>query len=107
MKKLLIVIGILLVAGGLWYTLSPLFITIEVDDELPTFTEEVSSGFEKLSKEQQEEMLQIMEELNVGDVETMDEQLPEPEKEPTTSSPVISRNFFKTVLSMAGLPLLL
>ncbi|MCI5108509.1 MAG: DM13 domain-containing protein [Candidatus Pacebacteria bacterium] len=44
MKKFLIALGVIIVLGVLYYLVSPLFITIEVQDELPETNETVSEG---------------------------------------------------------------
>lgn len=65
MKKLLLIVFIIAIVWIAYYLISPLFITVEVQEELPDniVTEEVSnlavdvpSGVEKLTEEEKEEM---------------------------------------------------
>ncbi|MBL1434458.1 DM13 domain-containing protein [Candidatus Wolfebacteria bacterium] len=73
MKKLLILIVLVLIAGFGYYAISPLFDVQEVDDALP----EVASGVEKLTPVQKEEMDALIVEANKEPIVEMEEVMPE------------------------------
>ena len=81
MKKIVLTIVVIAVLAIAYYLISPLFITIEVNDALPenivSEAEVVTSGFEDMPKDMQEEMLDIMEEVNKKEVTPMDDAMPE------------------------------
>ena len=99
MKKILIAIVVLAILGVSYYGISPLFNNVEVDDALPESvgTEETTgeivgeeetptqesaaepepapSGFEDLSKEDQDAMMEQMEESNKETPEAMEDEI--------------------------------
>ena len=80
MKKILILIAALIVVGVAYYTISPLFNTLEVNDELPP---EVLSGVEQLTPEQVEEMEELMEAANQAPTEAVEDSAPVMSGEPS------------------------
>lgn len=82
MKKVLIVVAVVVVAGIAYYAISPLFNNIEVDDVAPVAVDstdrtQVPSGFDNLSPEDQQAMTEQMEEANNGEQKVMVEDAPE------------------------------
>lgn len=81
MKKLLITIGVVVVLGVVWWLASPLFINVEVDEELPGVVqqeeveEEKTNLDEQLTKEEKAQFEEEMEKVNVPD-KTMEEEMP-------------------------------
>lgn len=73
MKKILIAIGLIIVLGGLYYGIAPLFNVQEVDDALPP---EVSSGLENLSEEDRAEMSRLMDDANATEQPMTEDEQP-------------------------------
>lgn len=86
MKKLLILVGLAVVAAAGYYFISPLFNTVTVNDELPveittplpsnSEPEAVASGFDELSPEDQKKMLDDVEKANADGPKAMDDDMP-------------------------------
>ena len=86
MKKNLTILGLLLGAAALWYFVSPLFNTIEVDDEVPMTIEPalMPSGTETLSPTDQAELATAMKASAEMETTAMTEPMP-------TTKPVVSQ----------------
>lgn len=72
MKRVLTILIVVFVLGIAYYALSPLFNTVEINDELPSG---VSSGFENLSPEEQQKMESQMREVNKNEPTAMEDTL--------------------------------
>lgn len=91
-KKVAIGVGIIIVLGAAYYTLSPLLKNVEVQDELPEAittdtAPNVSSGFEDLTPEQQAEMRRLIDEKNAEGPVEMDETTPVEPEIPAPATP--------------------
>ncbi len=88
MKKILIIIILIIIAGFAYYALSPLLTNVSVDDPLPpSFTDaekqmmESEGGVEDLSEEEREEMERQMTDANTTEVIVMEDGAIDPEEE--------------------------
>ena len=84
LKKIIAVIILIIITGVAYYLISPLFRTEVVDDELPENiitetqieSEQVPSGFEELTAEEQEEMNKQMAEKNAVPMPSVADTMP-------------------------------
>lgn len=78
MKKILLIALLLIGLSLLWYFISPIFNTVEVNDEVPVAREPelMPSGEENLSPEQSSELAQLMVKANSETEEPMEEERP-------------------------------
>lgn len=104
MKKLLLIVALIILAGAGYYALSPLFNEIEVDDALPKAViqdegikedavEEslMPSGIEKLTPEELEEHEKLMEEARKEVPEAMEDIMPTVVQMEETETPELMR----------------
>ncbi len=93
MKKIIIVIGGVVVLGVAYYLISPLFRDVMVNEEIPenVISEDgnVQSGAENLSSEELEDMSKQMEEMNSTTPPPVDEGMPETADSESKTFPVM------------------
>lgn len=100
MYKFIITVALVAVGAIAWYLISPLFITVSVDDAIPVAITnspspaieseiEVLSGVERLSVSQRADMDAAMAEANKSPMSPMAEEQPTAVEAPATSYPVV------------------
>jgi len=84
MKKIVIVIVVIIVAAVVWYLLSPLFISREVNEDFPVDTNTDIIGeideekLDEMTQEEREEMLEtIVEEMSTIEPVVIEDEMPE------------------------------
>ncbi len=97
MKILLVVLGVCVLGVALWYFISPLFITISINDEspIPANPVEMPSGVERLSPEEKVALEEAMTEATESNPTKMTESTP-------TTQPVVSQ--LSEVMGTTGHP---
>ena len=113
MKTIFILVILLALAGFAYYAISPIFMNVEVQDELPENviieepTEEqiMSSGEENLSEEERAQLALEMEAKAAEKADIMNEKMPDRmvEKQPEPGTPSIAIESF-TVMPTTGHP---